>query len=92
VSEAWQSKPIHAVENPATSEKLLRSDPTKLPKNNNTAAAAKTAAGDFFSLLGKELGKQKGLPRGKTRRELDERRRFLLRQGEELVVKYAQAH
>jgi hypothetical protein len=92
VREPQHSKPIHAVENTATSEKLLRSDLTKLPKNNNTTAAAKTAAGDFFSLLGKELGKQNGLPRRKTQRELDERRRFLLRQGEELVVKYAQAH
>jgi hypothetical protein len=34
------SKPIHAVEKTATSEKPLRNDLTKLPNNNNTDAAS----------------------------------------------------
>lgn len=55
---------------------------------SNTDAAAKTAADDFLSLTGKELAKQETLPKGKSYAELDERRRFLLKQSEEIKARY----
>jgi DNA-binding MarR family transcriptional regulator len=58
------SKPIHAVEKTGTSEKPLRSDLTKLPKNNNTTAASKPDAVSIPSL--KELTRQKTPPKSKT--------------------------
>ena len=72
------SKPIHTVENAATSENLLRSDLTKLLKNNNTDAAAKAAAVPIPSM--KEILKEKTVPRGKSQAELDATRRELLLQ------------
>jgi len=56
----------------------------KSPSNYKTDPLAKNTRSDFFSLLGKELGKRKSVPRGKTLRELDARRRELLRQGERI--------
>lgn len=41
--EPQHSKPIHAIENAVTFENLLQNDLTKLLKNNNTTAGAKSA-------------------------------------------------
>jgi len=83
VSEPQLSKAIHVVENAATSEILLRSDLTKLPRNNNTTAAAKAAAVYLSSPV-----KEKSIPRANTKRQLDERRRLLLKQSEQIKARY----
>jgi hypothetical protein len=51
--------------------------------NYNNTAAAKTAA-DFLSCLAED----KSIPRTKSQRELDERRRLLLRQSEQIKARY----
>lgn len=56
---------------------------SKSLSNHNKDAAAKTAAVSLSC-----LAKEKSIPRGKSQRELDERRRFLLGQGEEMARKY----
>lgn len=69
VPEVQHSKPIHAVGNTATSETLLRSDLTKLLKNNNTTASVSVPS----------LSREKAIPKqGKSPAEVDaERRRQL---------------
>jgi hypothetical protein len=83
VSELQHSKRIHAAENAASSEILLRSDLTKLLKNNNTTAAAKSAAVSISS-----LAKAKSIPREMSQAELEERQRLLHRQSKELLARF----
>jgi hypothetical protein len=83
VSEVQHSKGIHPVENKDTSEKLLRNDLTKLLRITTLLRQRKPLPS--LSCLAKE----KSIPRAKTERELDERRRLLLKQSEEIQAKYA---
>jgi DNA-binding MarR family transcriptional regulator len=88
--QGWhESAPTYATNSHASQSDACL--PTTLtPKslsNYNNTAAAKAAAVSLSC-----LAKDKSIPRAKTQRELDERRRFLLRQGEEIKAKHAQAH
>lgn len=56
---------------------------SKSLSNYNNTAAAKTAAVSLSS-----LAKDKSIPRAKSQRELDERRRLLLRQSEQIKARY----
>lgn len=79
------SKPIHYIENAGTSEMLLRSELTKLLKNNNTTADAKPAS---VPLRFGELEKIKSIPLEKSPWEMEATRRKLLTQAEEIKRKY----
>jgi hypothetical protein len=83
VSEPQHSKPIHAIENTATSESLLRNDLTKLLKNNNTYADAKTASdiSSLFKKAARELQPQRPC--------LEERQKLLRQQAKMIVDKYS---
>ena len=87
VSEPQHSKPIHAVENAVTSEILLQNDLTKLLKNNNTTADAKTASDDLSTLF-RKTAKKLEPPRLKSEAELNATRRLLLKQSEELMRRF----
>ena len=80
------SQQIHLVESAATSENALRNDLTKHLKNNNTTAAAQTAAVSLSP-----LARKKEMPRAQTEKQWDARRRFLLRQSKEIQKKYKPA-
>jgi DNA-binding IscR family transcriptional regulator len=100
VSNPQHSKPSDLVGDKAIYENLLRKELTKTLNNNKKAALP------FFStretrrenpnqppFLGQMLeAKAMPTPEKPTARELDERRRFLLRQAEQIKAKYAEAH
>jgi hypothetical protein len=83
-----QSKPLHPIEKPATSELFLRNNLTKLPNNSNTDAAANTAAVSLSS-----LSRQKAMPRAEmTERQQQERKMVLLKQLQKIQSKDASLH
>jgi predicted transcriptional regulator len=100
VSKVQHSKPFYPNENTGVFQKLLRKELTKTQNNNKKAALP------FFStketrrenqnqpLCLDQMPERKTMPTHQepTARELDERRRFLLRQAEQIKAKYAQAH
>jgi predicted transcriptional regulator len=100
VAKVQHSKPFYHDDNTGTFQKRLRKELTKTQNNNKKAALP------FFSTketreenpnqplcLGQML-ERRTIPTHQepTARELDERRRFLLGQAEQIKAKYAQAH
>jgi hypothetical protein len=83
VSTDGQSKGIHSIEKSTTSEKLLRNNPTKLLKNNNTTPLAD--ARSLPSLL-RDLGKEKTVPSDRPSQEqLAGRENLLLDQRQQIL-------
>lgn len=84
-----ESTPTYA-NNQHENQQDARFPTTLIPKDlsyYNKDAAAQTAAVSISC-----LAKGKTIPRGMTEKELDERRRFLLRQSEEIQARYGTVH
>jgi hypothetical protein len=86
LSYSWTDLASAATDNSLTAQSDEHFPTTLTPKslfNYNITAAAKTAAVSLRCLV-----KEKSISKAKTERELDERRRLLLRQSEQIKARY----
>jgi hypothetical protein len=86
VSNPQHSKQPYPAENATACENFLQNNLTKLLRNNNTTAAAKSAAVSIPSI--KELARDKTIHRMMSQAELDARRREMLLQAETIKRRY----